>query len=221
MLKRYYQTISFNILSKHILLLTLSSLIFGCTTTSEEQTKDLELNFTVGGALTSTFITISSGGTGGAVLLSSVAGSYVGHYLGKEYFIKTEDIESEEISNNVESYRKISLIFPSNITFEKDSFVINDEFTNIINDFSNQLKTYNFEYIEIIGHTDNTGNQEYNNSLSLKRANSIKDIFIKNNIESEKIFVKGMGESLPIDSNETEIGRQNNRRVEINVKINN
>lgn len=207
-------------MSKRFLLIILSSLIFGCSTTSQEDAKVLEFNFTVGGALTSTLITISSGGTGGIVLFSSVAGSYIGNYLGKEYFIKIEDIFLDT-SKKVQSYRKISLIFPSSITFEKDSFSINQEFKEIINEFSNQLKEHDFESMHIIGHTDNTGSQKYNKSLSLKRANAIKNEFIKNNINAEKISIEGMGELLPIDTNETKSGRKNNRRVEIDIKINN
>ena len=220
MLKRYYLTIIFNILSKLFLLIIFSSLVFGCSTTSKEDAKTLELNFAVGGALTSTLITVSTGGTGGIVLFSSVAGSYIGNYLGKEYFIKIEDIFSES-PKEVHSYRKISLLFPSSITFEKNSFAINQEFEKIINDFSNQLKEHDFESMHIVGHTDNTGSQKYNKSLSLKRSNAIKNAFIKNNINAEKISVEGMGESMPIDTNETEIGRQNNRRVEIDIKISN
>lgn len=72
--------------------------------------------------------------------------------------------------------------------------------------------------IEIIGHTDNVGSENYNLVLSEKRAKIVKDYMVANGISSERLFVKGMGESDPIAENKTIEGRTLNRRIEFKVK---
>jgi len=69
--------------------------------------------------------------------------------------------------------------------------------------------------ITILGYTDNIGSEEYNKILSKKRAQSIKDILVAENIDPERIKVIGMGEANPIASNETKEGRAQNRRIEV------
>ena len=72
-------------------------------------------------------------------------------------------------------------------------------------------------FIEISGHTDNTGSDEINNKLSLERANAVKDNLLKGGIDSSRIRTKGYGKSKPKADNATEEGRQINRRVEIEI----
>ncbi len=72
-------------------------------------------------------------------------------------------------------------------------------------------------HIRIVGHTDNVGKEEANQKLSDGRANAVKDALIERGIAPERIEAEGRGESQPIDTNDTEEGRQNNRRVEIEI----
>lgn len=78
---------------------------------------------------------------------------------------------------------------------------------NIIN--SRQLK------VEISGHTDSEGSDKTNQILSERRAQSVKDFLIMSGCSAELLSTVGWGESKPIDTNDTELGRSNNRRVEI------
>ena len=68
--------------------------------------------------------------------------------------------------------------------------------------------------ITLIGHTDNWGSERYNEVLSFKRANIIKDMMVKLGCNPDLITAKGEGEKYPIATNEHEEGRKNNRRVE-------
>ena len=68
--------------------------------------------------------------------------------------------------------------------------------------------------IEIRGHTDNVGADKDNQILSEKRAKAVKDYLNQNGIGADRLFSKGFGKTMPIDTNETEQGRQNNRRTE-------
>ncbi len=71
--------------------------------------------------------------------------------------------------------------------------------------------------LEISGHTDNVGDEEYNQELSLKRANAVVNYLVKNGISSDRFKTKGYGFSMPIADNDTESGRQQNRRSEIKI----
>ena len=71
--------------------------------------------------------------------------------------------------------------------------------------------------IEIGGHTDNKGSLEYNTTLSTNRAKAVVDYLIKHGVAKERLSYKGYAYQNPIDTNDTEEGRQNNRRVEIEI----
>jgi outer membrane protein OmpA-like peptidoglycan-associated protein len=71
--------------------------------------------------------------------------------------------------------------------------------------------------IELSGHTDNIGKQEYNMTLSAKRAESCKSYIVSKGIDAERIIAKGYGMNKPIASNETLMGRDQNRRVEFMI----
>ena len=69
--------------------------------------------------------------------------------------------------------------------------------------------------IEISGHTDNVGDAEHNLSLSLRRAKSVVDYLVRHGIEPRRLLYKGYGDARPISDNETELGKQLNRRVQL------
>lgn len=79
------------------------------------------------------------------------------------------------------------------------------------------MKKYPEYNIEIIGHTDNTGDKDANMQLSIDRAKSCYDYLMSNDIDESRITYKGFGQKKPIESNETEEGRSKNRRVEFNL----
>lgn len=82
-----------------------------------------------------------------------------------------------------------------------------------------RLVTYLSEHpeqmIRIEGHADNTGSDSYNLDLSERRAQAVRDFLIGSGIGAERITARGLGEAYPLASNNTEAGRQQNRRVEI------
>ena len=70
-------------------------------------------------------------------------------------------------------------------------------------------------YIEVVGYTDDVGDDDYNMELSKQRAASERDYLISKGLDASKIVTRGMGESMPTASNSTPEGRAENRRVEI------
>ncbi|NLS11804.1 OmpA family protein [Vibrio sp. SM6] len=77
------------------------------------------------------------------------------------------------------------------------------------------LKAHPNATVEVNGHTDSMGSANFNQELSEKRATSIAEVLLSRGVESERITTQGMGETTPIDSNDTASGREKNRRVEL------
>ena len=73
--------------------------------------------------------------------------------------------------------------------------------------------------IDVVGHTDSTGTEEYNQQLSLRRATTVKDYLVSHGIDASIIDVSGKGESQPVADNRTTEGRAQNRRVEVSIGV--
>lgn len=80
------------------------------------------------------------------------------------------------------------------------------------------LQRYPQSHVEIVGYTDNVGAPQYNKMLSLKRAESVADIFVKQGIPAATIQTRGEGADKPVADNRTAVGRSQNRRVEIYIQ---
>ncbi len=101
--------------------------------------------------------------------------------------------------------------------FEFNSIDLDDETEAFLENLASTLKEDSRMKLKITGHTDNIGNEKFNQRLSIKRAQTVKDYLTKKGIDPARVEVDGKGLSEPIDTNETEEGRSKNRRVEISV----
>ena len=104
-----------------------------------------------------------------------------------------------------------------NIFFETDSYVLKDESKVELEKLIQFLNTNESVIIEVAGHTDNVGTDEYNMELSLNRANSVVKYLINSGISGSRLVAKGYGETKPVTSNETKEGRALNRRTEFTI----
>lgn len=131
------------------------------------------------------------------------------------YLIVDEIEVSEEL---VELKKTISkeqgVITIEDIVFETGKWKIKSIHYQELDKIVKTLKSKN-EIITITGHTDNVGTTDSNMTLSLKRANAVKEYFVKQGLIADKIRIVGKGEESPKYSNDTTIGRTKNRRVEI------
>lgn len=102
------------------------------------------------------------------------------------------------------------------INFEYDSYMINQDSYPLLDTFAMALKGGLADAVIVVcGHTDNIGSVTYNQELSIRRAIAVVDYLVyKHGIKKERLIVKGFGETMPIEDNNTEIGRSINRRVE-------
>ncbi len=113
--------------------------------------------------------------------------------------------------------KKGSAIVLKNIFFDIGKYDLKTESNAELEKLIDLLNQNPKMQIEIGGHTDNVGDENYNQSLSENRAKAVYDYLIKNGINKERLTYKGYGELLPIDTNDTEAGRANNRRTEFKV----
>ena len=103
------------------------------------------------------------------------------------------------------------------VYFNTDKATLRESSYDALNDLLSAMQTNKAMRVEIAGHTDNRASAEYNKDLSQRRAESVKAYLVENGIAKDRIRAKGYGESEPVASNETEEGRQKNRRVEVRV----
>lgn len=104
-----------------------------------------------------------------------------------------------------------------NVFFDFDKSILKNESNIELDKLVAYLSSNQNLKIEIGGHTDNQGNDEYNMNLSLERAKSVYNYLISKGISADRMSYKGYGETKPIASNDTEEGRQLNRRTEFKV----
>ena len=135
----------------------------------------------------------------------------------KPTYTKPDSLKKSTTKDKQIKYKINEPIILKNIYFATDSFNLTPNNDLFLEDLIIYLKTNSTKKIRIEGYTDNLGDSAYNMLLSLKRANSIKQYLIKNQIKENSIFIKGMGASNPINTNTTEEGRKLNRRIEITI----
>ncbi len=125
--------------------------------------------------------------------------------------VKIDTVYKEKI---IEQKKDIDLF---GINFKFDSDKLMPESYPILDHAAKLLKKNPEIRVEIQGYTDNIGPELYNQTLSNKRARTIRRYLIKNGISPSRLFAKGFGESNPVKSNKTRIGRAFNRRIEFKI----
>lgn len=156
----------------------------------------------------------------GAIIGAAVggaAGAYIGNYMDKQAAEMERDLEGATIERVGEG---IKITFDSGILFEVDKSALQPAAKSNLEKLAEILNKYEETEIVIEGHTDATGSEDHNMDLSIRRAQSVSSHLSVNNVMVTRFNVVGYGEAQPIADNETSIGRQNNRRVEIAIFAN-
>lgn len=140
-------------------------------------------------------------------------------YLNATDSISIEDEELTPIAKDIylEPIEVGLTVRLKNIYFDFDKTTLKNESFVELNKVVDFLKQNNTVEIEIAGHTDNKGSDDYNENLSQGRSQAVVDYIISQGIESFRLSAHGYGEAKPIDTNDSEEGRANNRRVEFTV----
>lgn len=149
--------------------------------------------------------------------IGALAGAGVGAYMDRQEAELREDLAGSGVDVTRQG-DNIVLNMPSHVTFGFDSTEIQGGFQGTLNDVSQTLASYEQTYVDVIGHTDSTGTAAYNQDLSERRAVAVADFISARGVIPPRINVGGYGETQPIADNGTQVGRQQNRRVEIYIR---
>ena len=148
--------------------------------------------------------------------VGAIAGGGVGYYMDVQEAKLRQRMEGTGVSITRVG-DNITLNMPSSITFALNSADLNSQFFSALEGVGVVLKEYNKTVIEIAGHTDSSGSDQYNQQLSQRRAQSVATYLASQGVKNERLMTVGAGESYPIASNDTEQGRAANRRVELTI----
>lgn len=107
--------------------------------------------------------------------------------------------------------------FAADAFFDFDKSVLKPEGKSKLDDLTGKLKDITLEVIIAVGHTDSIGTDQYNQRLSVRRAEAVKSYLVSKGVEANRIYTEGKGEKQPVADNKTRDGRAKNRRVEIEV----
>lgn len=136
------------------------------------------------------------------------------------FYAPVEEMDTTSLVNdtiNIDTSHVNEVFVYPDIKFDHDKATLRPEAEDKLDEILSILEKYPNWIVEISGHTDNVGGQDYNADLSQRRAETVVEWLIDKGIDKSRLVPKGYGAAFPIDTNETEEGRLNNRRVEMKV----
>ncbi|MFD1342676.1 OmpA family protein [Litorisediminicola beolgyonensis] len=147
-------------------------------------------------------------------LAGAAGGAVIGNQLDKQEAALRAQVGNPNIGITNTGDRLI-VTLPQDILFATDSTAVSPAVQSDLRAVASNLNQYPNTTVQVVGHTDNTGDASYNYDLSQRRAQAVGGILISNGVSSSRIQTIGRGEDQPVASNLTPEGRQQNRRVEI------
>ena len=148
--------------------------------------------------------------------VGALAGGAVGYYMDRQEARLRAELEGTGVSVT-RIGDNITLNMPGNVTFATDSSNLSPAFFDVLNSVGKVLDEFDQTVVEVAGHTDSTGSEQYNQALSERRATSVSSYMQGRGVMEERLITVGMGELRAVADNGTAVGRQANRRVEITV----
>jgi outer membrane protein OmpA-like peptidoglycan-associated protein len=181
-------------------------------------------------------------GTGGGAVVGAILGQAISHHakgtfigaaigaaiggaggygVGKMMDNQEKEMRAVLAQSEAAAVRRegnlLSVTFKGDVTFDTNSAEVRPGLYNEINRVAGVLTQYPDTVIRVEGHTDSKGSDAYNMDLSKRRANNVKNLLVMRGVAEDRIEVVGYGKTMPVATNETEAGRQKNRRVEIRI----
>jgi outer membrane protein OmpA-like peptidoglycan-associated protein len=194
-------------------------LLGGCSSLSNTE-KGAIIGAGSGGAAGAAIGSASDNTAEGAIL-GAVVGGAAGALIGQRMDRKANELDRELENAEVERVGEgIKVTFDSGLLFDFDSAALRSNAEQNLSEFAESMKDFPNTNILIVGHTDSKGPEEYNQDLSERRATSAGDFLDNRGVDSDRLLMAGKGETEPVATNETEEGRQQNRRVEIAIYAN-
>ena len=207
------------------LLIIVSVLVAGCAPAQNNQEKGTRTGLLGGAAVGALLGQAIGGNTTGTLVgaaLGTMAGGVIGNQVGKnmdeQEAAMRRELAAVEAANIQRNADVLAVTFRSDYLFAVGSANLNAGAFDEISRVSRVLNQYPDTSIQVAGHTDSTGSEQTNQTLSENRADNVKNALVGQGVHPNRISTLGFGESAPIADNSTEAGRQLNRRVVITIK---
>jgi outer membrane protein OmpA-like peptidoglycan-associated protein len=171
-----------------------------------------------GGAVVGGVVGRMTGSTARGAIIGAVVGGAAGAIIGARMDRQAKELEQNIHGATVERIGEgIAVTFASGLLFDFDSDVLRPEAQANLRELAASLDNYDDSDLLILGHTDAVGATAYNQGLSERRANAIASYLAARGVSRSRMSTRGLGETDPIAGNDSEAGRQANRRVEVSI----
>lgn len=151
----------------------------------------------------------------------AVIGGLIGGAIGANLDRQAQELRRDLDTNGVSVVNtgsELIVTMPQDVLFATDSSVVRSDLQRDLYTLAGSLNRYPDTTVEVVGHTDNTGEASYNQRLSQDRANAVSSVLIGAGVPRQRIVAYGRGEDQPVASNLTPAGRAQNRRVEFVIR---
>ena len=199
--------------------------LVGCTTV-DPVTGERETNRAGTGALIGAVVGAAAGTLAGgddrrnAMIgagIGALSGYAIGAYMDRTYQNLRERLAGTGVGVERVNQAQIRLIFPADLTFDFNRDSVKSQFVGTLQSTGGVLRDYAQTTVDVYGHADSVGSDEYNQDLSERRAMNVSSILMQGGVIRERMVAQGFGETRPIADNGTDGGRARNRRVEVYI----
>jgi len=176
---------------------------------------------TAGGAAAGAAVGSQTGSTARGAIIGAVVGGATGMIIGNRMDKQAEQLQQQVAGATVQRVGEgLVVTFDSGLLYDFDSSQIRAEAGRNLQALAASLKDYPDTEILIVGHTDSEGTDAYNQDLSLRRADAASGYLGREGVAYSRMHTAGRGEAEAVSTNETDAGRQLNRRIEIAIYAN-
>jgi outer membrane protein OmpA-like peptidoglycan-associated protein len=174
-----------------------------------------------GGALAGLLLGGLIGGGTGRIIgagIGGIAGAAVGYTMDKQIKeLKEQTAGSGVDVTETDNGQAILVNLPEGVTFDVGSYTLKPEFRATLDQIAQSMNQYPNSLIDVYGHTDSTGSDAFNQTLSESRARTVAGYLTTRGVSASRVRSQGFGETMPVADNATVEGRAKNRRVEIKI----
>ncbi|MFZ4547031.1 MAG: OmpA family protein [Bacteroidales bacterium] len=208
-----------NVRLSMLVLVCAALMLPGCSSLNKTQ-KGGAVGAVAGGGM-GAIIGKATGNTALGAIIGATVGGATGAVIGHQMDKQAEEIKKTVPDAKVERVGEgIVVEFSSAVLFGFDKSNLSPDAKTNLNKLVNVVNTYPDTDIEVQGHTDSKGTEAYNSKLSVNRAAAVSDYLRNSGISTNRISIKGFGESAPKYSNSSADGQSQNRRVEFLITAN-
>ncbi|MBR3628152.1 MAG: OmpA family protein [Elusimicrobia bacterium] len=205
-------------MKKVLALLVCAVLVSACTTPGKKTAIGAGAGAAIGAAAGAIIANNTGGKSSEGAIYGALAGAAAGGLIGNYYDKQAKELA--KIADVKKTENGIEVTLKNDILFTTGSAELSAAAKQTLTDLNTVLKKYPENIIQVQGHTDSTGTQAFNQTLSEKRAKAVYDYILANGLQTYGLTYVGYGPNQPVASNDTAEGKAKNRRVELKITAN-